>query len=252
MSSQYEVQYFVKKKVDHSWKIGNPSIRYNNITFVLSGETEYVSGEHTFQLTGGEAIFLPVGSKQYAQTKGMECVAFSYNSDTLLFPCVTKFTWNNDSMLNAYFEDFKQAWGIQSDIVKMRCEGLFLLIMSRLLELQQLKQTNPYITQIKNYLHKNYAEQITVQKIAEEVNLNSVYCGALFTKETGITILQYTNSLRVTKAKELLQCTESPISEIAVEVGINDLYYFSRVFKKIVGISPREYRIRQYKQNDST
>ena len=76
------------------------------------------------------------------------------------------------------------------------------------------------------------------------MQLNPVYCGALFSQETGQTILQYTNRLRITKAKELLHFTNDSVSEIAAEVGIEDLYYFSRLFKKLVGMSPSEYRKR--------
>ena len=126
----------------------------------------------------------------------------------------------------------------------MRSDGLFLLIISRLLELQQQKKNNPYVTRIKDHLHLHYTEPVTVELIAREIQLNPVYCGALFSKETGQTILQYTNQLRITKAKELLHFTNDPVSEIAAEVGIEDLYYFSRLFKKLVGISPSEYRKR--------
>lgn len=244
MNQYYDMKYFVKKKADISWKLGNSAISFCDLTFILAGEATYISGSQTFHLSAGEAIFLPHGSDRYAQTNGMECVAFNFETANPYYTQVTKITWDNDSLLNAYFEDFNQSWNIKSNISKIRCDGIFLLIISRLLELQQLKRTNPYISQIKAYLHHHYQEPIMVQVVAEIVNLNPVYCGSLFSKETGNTILHYVNELRITKAKELLQCTNATITEIAAEVGFDDLYYFSRIFKKLVGISPKEYRKR--------
>jgi YesN/AraC family two-component response regulator len=244
MNHYYDMKYFVKKKADISWKLGNSAISFYDLTFILSGEATYISGNQTYHVSAGEAIFLPFGSDRYAQTNGMECVAFNFETDQPFFPHVTKITWDNDALLTTYFEDFHHSWNLKSNISQIRCEGLFLLIISRLLELQQLKRTNPYINQIKSYLHHHYTEPITVQMVADLVNLNPVYCGALFTKETGNTILHYANELRITKAKELLQCTNASISEIAAEVGFEDLYYFSRIFKKLVGFSPKEYRKR--------
>jgi len=174
----------------------------------------------------------------------MHCVAFSFHSTEPLFPAATKIKWNNDPVLNTYFIDFDKAWNYKSDINTMRCNGLFLLIISRLFELQQINQTNPYILQMKEYIHKNYQQKITVQMIADHLKLNPVYCGALFSKETGNTILSYTNNLRITKAKELLNYSNDSVLEIAASVGIDDIYYFSRTFKKAVGLSPTQYRLK--------
>lgn len=248
MNYDYQLKYFVKKEVSDSWKLDDLPLPFCDLTFILQGSARYTFEGASYLLTPGEAVFVPVGSVRHAQTKGMQCAAFNFCTDAPPFPCPTKIRWDNDSLLYTYFEDFNQAWNTKSPLDKMRCDGLFLLIIGRLMELCQTRQGNPYVTRIKKYLHSHYTEKITVQQIAEYVNLNPVYCGALFAKETGSTILNYTNQLRVMKAKELLQCTNESISEIALAAGIDDLYYFSRIFKQIAGISPRQYRMRQYKR----
>ena len=241
---QFNLTYFVKKRANPSWHLDNDQLPFCDLTFILDGEATYSNADQTFHLTAGEAVFLPAGSKRFANTSGMECVAFSFSTDIYPFPHAARISWDNDPLLLTYFEDFNQCWSNKSDIGRMRSDGLFLLIISRLLELQQQKKNNPYVTRIKDHLHLHYTEPVTVELIAREMQLNPVYCGALFSKETGQTILQYTNQLRITKAKELLRFTNDPVSEIAAEVGIDDLYYFSRLFKKLVGISPSEYRKR--------
>ena len=242
MNNCFEVRYFVKRKANDSWKLENLSLPWCDLTFILSGEAIYISSGKIFYLKAGDAIFLPVGAERYAQTKAMECVAFNFISAQPIFPTATKFSWNMDSLLNDYFMSFDQAWVSKSEIDMMKCDGLFLLIVSRILELQQSQQSNPYVTKIKTYLQQHYTEKVTVQSVAEYVGLNEVYCGALFSRETGDTILNYTNQLRINNATELLKYSTASVTEIAEEVGFDELYYFSRVFKKLIGISPKEYR----------
>ena len=175
MSNYYDVKYFVKKYASKEWRLNDSKFPYCDLTFILEGDAVYTSGGRSYVLTAGDAIFLPMGSDRYAQTKGMQCVAFSFVSETLVFPCVTKIAWHKDVTLDNYFNTFNQSWNTQSDIDRMKCDGLFLLVLSRLLELQQEKQGNPYVRQMKDYLHKHYTEKITVQMIADHVQLNPVY-----------------------------------------------------------------------------
>lgn len=240
--NHFQLVYFVKKRTAASWYLDNDQFPFCDLTFILDGEATYSCATGTFHLKAGEAVFLPAGGQRIASTTGMECVAFNFTTDVLPFPDATKIIWDNDLLLRTYFEDFNQFWSNKSDIGRMRCDGLFLLIISRVLELKQQKQSNPYVTRIKDHLRHSFTKPVTVEAIAREMQLNPVYCGALFSKETGQTILQYTNNLRITKAKELLCFTNDSISEIAAEVGIEDVYYFSRLFKKLVGMAPSEYR----------
>jgi len=242
MFEYYELLYFVKKYADSNWKLNLQFIPFCDLTFILEGEAVYISGNDTFVLKSGDAVFLPEGSQRYALTKGMQCVAFNFRTNTNVLDSPQKITWHNDPMLNTYFNEFNKAWHTKTNLDKMKCDGLFRLILSRVLELHLQGQENPYINLIKDYIHKHYTEKITVHGIAAQVNLNPVYCGALFSAETGDTILNYTNRLRIVRAKELLQCTNDPISQIANEVGIEDLFYFSRLFKKQEGMAPQQFR----------
>ena len=248
MSHNYEMVYFVKKKASDTWKLNDAALPFCDLTFILEGSAVYTTRGISYSLSAGDAIFLPAGNDRYAQTQGMVCVAFNFIPDDFPFYETTQIIWHNDSVLNGYFNDFNRAWNTKRDTDQIRCDGLFLLIVSRLLELSQSRQSNPYVRQIKDYLHTHYTKKVTVQMVADQVKLNSVYCGALFSKETGETILNYTNNLRIIKAKELLLYTNDPISQIASDVGIEDLYYFSRIFKKNVGVSPQQYRTGRFPQ----
>lgn len=92
------------------------------------------------------------------------------------------------------------------------------------------------------YIHENYNKNIQLEDVAEQVYLSSAYFGILFKKETGENFSSYLTNLRMEKAKELLKQIDQNISEIAYQVGYANKRYFSRIFKKNVGVTPQEFR----------
>lgn len=95
------------------------------------------------------------------------------------------------------------------------------------------------------YIEKNYmSEDISLNSVAEHVNMNPSYFSTVFRKETGKTFVEYLTRVRLERAKELLLCSSLKISEIAYKVGYNDPQYFSYLFKKYNQCSPKEYRQR--------
>jgi two-component system response regulator YesN len=102
---------------------------------------------------------------------------------------------------------------------------------------------NGVIRKAKEYIDSNYTdEDISLNKVAENVGLTPTYLSALFKKESGQNFTDYVTTLRITRAKELLCCTKKLISEIAYEVGFRDYRYFSQIFKKQTGMTPRQFQ----------
>jgi two-component system response regulator YesN len=91
------------------------------------------------------------------------------------------------------------------------------------------------------YIRFHYSEKLTLDDIAEKVNLNQSYLCRIFKKETGENIFHYINKLRMERAAELILGGNRYISEIASMVGIDDQFYFTRLFKKHFGTAPTEY-----------
>ena len=96
------------------------------------------------------------------------------------------------------------------------------------------------------YIHDNLDKPITIGKLAKLASLNSTYFSNLFTKLIGIPPVQYINKRRIEKAQQLLLTTNDTLYQIALEIGFDDEYYFSRLFKKHVGLSPDHYRKQQH------
>lgn len=95
---------------------------------------------------------------------------------------------------------------------------------------------------IIEYVNKNYNKDLYLEKIAEEMGVSIKYISKVFKDKNGTNLSDYINTVRVAKIKELLIETEMPIGEISTEVGIFSRATFIRIFKKMEGITPSEFR----------
>lgn len=95
--------------------------------------------------------------------------------------------------------------------------------------------------ELLRYLLSNYTEQISSELIEERFEMNFDYLNRIFTSITGSTIFAYLNAVRINHAKELIATTSLRFNEVAYLVGINNQFYFSKIFRKYTGITPSEY-----------
>lgn len=98
------------------------------------------------------------------------------------------------------------------------------------------------VRQAMAYFHERYADPISRQDLASYLGMSGDYLTYCFRKEVGMTPIAYLNRYRINQAKELLTKSDKNITEIAMSVGFSDSSYFSRVFRRQVGISPEAYR----------
>lgn len=112
----------------------------------------------------------------------------------------------------------------------------------RLVRDHSTKGYSPPIQKAIILIEGNLAGNLSLAKLAQELNVNSSYLSTLFKKETGHTFTAYINQRRITQAKHLLRTTSLQVQTIAQHCGIWDFHYFCRVFKNSVGKTPTEYR----------
>ena len=105
----------------------------------------------------------------------------------------------------------------------------------------QSKDTNIVDTAI-NYMKENIDRSISVDELAGHLNYSNSYLYSLFKEETGYSPIHYFNHLKIQKACQYLSFTNLSIKEISFELGFSDPFYFSRLFKKLMELSPTEYR----------
>lgn len=107
---------------------------------------------------------------------------------------------------------------------------------------QAVNQIDPRIQGVIDFLHAHLAEPLTVGDLARVASLSPSRFAHLFTGWVGMPPLQYLETQRLGRARDLLAYTTQPIAELAEEVGFPNSYYFSRRFRKFSGLSPRSYR----------
>lgn len=105
--------------------------------------------------------------------------------------------------------------------------------------LSSKKQSLQYV---KSYLEEHYQEHITLDHLAGQFYINKFYLARTFREQFGITILGHLDQIRVTRAKQLLRFSDLTVEAVGREVGIPEPGYFGRVFKKVEGLAPGEYR----------
>ena len=98
------------------------------------------------------------------------------------------------------------------------------------------------ISRVKSFLDEHYKEKLSLESVASHFFIDKHYLARLFKEQYGVTLVTYLQQVRITHAKRMLRFTDKSIEEIGLECGIGELNYFSRVFKKLEGVSPSEFR----------
>ncbi len=104
-------------------------------------------------------------------------------------------------------------------------------------------RSHSVLAQALRYIDENYTqENLSLNRVARQVNISANYLSAMFSQEMGCTLTEYITTRRMERAKEILRSTDRRSGEIAFDVGYHDPHYFSFLFKKTQGCTPRDYR----------
>lgn len=113
---------------------------------------------------------------------------------------------------------------------------------------QPQKRYSDLVSEAITCIQEEYSQELTLKAVSDRLHINGVYLGQCFKNETECSFSQYLNQVRIQKAQQLLLYTNKSINEIAYETGYNTNHYFIKMFKKLNGLSPKEFRDR-YKDN---
>ena len=141
-------------------------------------------------------------------------------------------------------ESIHTIWDAQylDDLEAYLCEKITALSM-RIQTNSADTQDNPLPLKIRNYIDANYCDSaLCLQSLADYFNITTSYICIVFKKKYQKTVNQYINEKRIEKSVEYLEHSNKKIKEISVLIGYPDPNYFIKVFKKITGITPKEYR----------
>ena len=156
----------------------------------------------------------------------------------------------NDSVLCGFFDEIIQEYALRESGYELRVKGVFLSVICHLyrhhFHPEQIRPNDAcydasfqYTRRILNYINHHFDSPITLKNLAAETGITTGYICQLFKRHTGCTVTQYINRLRCYRAISLIE-TGMSVTQASLAVGYNDYNYFSRVFKRFVGIRPTD------------
>lgn len=140
--------------------------------------------------------------------------------------------------LNSYDEIVDQAFACTA---RDMLEELFRRKLSDLSRQLMLSSPAELVARIKSYVEVNYAQRLTLEELAATIGYTPAYLGKLFRSQTGMRFADYLGSIRLDRAKEMLQ-TGANVHEVAEQVGYRDIDYFNRKFKQRFGANPSSFK----------
>lgn len=243
---------------------------FTELTYILSGKGQYLVEGNVYNVQAGDLIICNAGVHHHnivtdgkeptieffvgftdyhlkdlpPNTMGLKDSSYLLHTDTELRQSLSKLCYamlaeNETNQVGKYFM-------LKSYLIQ------FLLLIVRENAGPQPKQEgynfdthykSYVVNQIVTYLDAHYNEKISLDRIAQNMYLSPVYISKIFKEETGESPINYLIKIRLEKAKDMLSAPKAEsIKTIANDVGYEDAYHFSKLFKKYYGISPLHYR----------
>lgn len=171
----------------------------------------------------------------------VSCMTIS--EDEQLFPYKGKISVYPSDKLASMCEDLNRRWQSKARTGRFRCQIDFQEILFYINQNCRTKPENAYsaLEYVKQYMEEHYTDSLTIDKLAQVAEISPKYFVDLFKKKYGISAMEYVAKLRIQQAKRLMAQSDARLRDIAHQVGYADEFYFSRKFKKEIGVSPNVY-----------
>lgn len=243
----------------HFWT-DRPGRRDYQLLYVKNGHIQYYIGDTKFSVpAGGFLLYRPEEPQHYEyfldDNADIYWVHFTGKNvknllSSLGFNKHTGYTENPDNRYEYYFNEiinellYRKPHFMEFSSLLMQA---LLLYISRSCKLNKntSQKENSYVEQIHEILNQNYQQSINFSNLAKEFHVSPSQLTKSFTVQYGVSPSKYLTNLRIEKAKALL-LTKISVNQTATLVGYSDQLYFSKVFHKIVGVSPSQYRDEQF------
>lgn len=225
------------------------------VHFVLSGKGIYTVGSKTYTLGKGDLFLILPGTSTFYQADADDPWVYSWlGFDGTMAMAMLRLCGFHENQLTRhvpYLRDLFQQIRTAHGMVGGRewfLTGILYTLLSRMAEansVQAKRPTDQYVPIAVDYMKANYFKDIRIADIAIQLGIDRRYFCRIFTEVLGISPQQYLIEMRMSRATQLLQRQDLPIGEVARSVGYQDLFLFSKMFKKRYGSSPSAYRRRR-------
>lgn len=252
------IEFVVLREPDPEWKITGLAHRELWVlAFVFAGTVHYEVGNRNFSASKGDLVWFPPGTVHSAMSDPQDpwrfcSVGFRLRDASGDGTEVAKAFDNhlrvqNPYRISALLEELHHEWAGKRIAYMLRCRSIveeILFSVIRALDHEEQRQAVPHIYRMRKIaqLIEQHPERThSVGDLAAKTRLSSPYFRRLFKQVTGYTPVQYQNWVKINKAKDLLLSGECNVSEAAFQLGFDNVFYFSRLFKSVAGENPSDY-----------
>ncbi|GMQ58924.1 AraC family transcriptional regulator [Vallitalea sediminicola] len=245
-------------QVPLTWKDTQSNLGYCKIYFIEKGDgVIYIDGV-AYYPKPGDMMFIPEGCTHGYSTISPKtytkhwCHFNAYIgsitiSDFLDIPYMK--TIKNPQKIISLFEDLTAYYNSDNPFSPLNAQATLMQLLSTYFSeicnneiTLKTQATDTKLNLLLDFIEENLHTKITINELADYMNLHPNYLIRLFTSTFGLSPMEYINRLRIERAKELLTINNESIKLISELVGFSTPYYFSLVFKKQTGLSPKQYR----------
>lgn len=266
---KYELLYISKSKYENDWHSTAHFHPFTEIFFIINGEGAFHLDDKDVKVKQWDLIIINPNclhtEKSITKDNPLEYIVLGIDNLLLNFPDtysltnninlkklykIIDFTSNKDYILH-YLNCLIQEVESKDYNYEMACKNILILLIihiirsipSLLLVEEPQEKLNLECVKIKNYIDSHYSENITLDILSDMSYMNKFHLVHTFTKQIGISPINYVINKRIEESKNLLATTNYSIRDIASIVGFSNSSYFSQAFKKVTGKSPKEYRV---------
>lgn len=229
--------------------------------YCIEGTGWFRIGEQMSTITGNQYFILPAGIPHaygsdennpwtiyWIHFKGKLASYFAGQAarPIEIKPSVQSRISNRNNLFEEIFRTLEM--GYSHENLQYACSA-FQYYLGTLRYLQQYREaasndsnTSDIVTAAIHFMKENLEKRLTLSDLAVHTGYSPSHFSALFSKRTGYAPLTYFNQLKIQQACHLLDFTDMKVNQICFKIGIEDTYYFSRLFRKVMGMSPREYK----------
>lgn len=235
----------------------------HELYFLESGQTTYMVGNEIYVLNAGDMIFIPENTFHKTgkgDSKKNERVLIMFDNSYVgqdFREYIEELKKNNFIQLPEEYisavqklfrlieNESKNRYRDCSQMQKLYLQELLITISRHRIKKNSVKFSGSLkiIQNIARYINDNYSLELTLQSISEKYALSPAYLSRQFKSVTNIGLNEYINIVRINAAEKILSTEKKSITQVALECGFNDSNYFSAVFKKIKGITPKKFSL---------
>ena len=251
-----EIGFVIRRDPNPQWEIRqlvNP--KYHLLALPMKGRAHYRFEGRSVRVQKGDLLFFPKGFEHSGRSDRRDPWQFCYVAfdTTELNPASAHRLYDlrgATSSLNLYevaalFAEMFHLWTAKRPGYLIRCRSIIMAILYHIIHARSTAVADapfaPAIERVLALIQASPERSFPTEELAARAGLSPSYFRMLFKRLTGHAPVQYQNRVRVSRAKDLLISGECNVTEAALHVGFENIYYFSRLFKKVEGVSPSEF-----------